>query len=86
MVTQRKQRTDPRRYIEELKNIVLTRYPGAEFEVTRIGPAEYDLAVFGDDDDMFEVLEDTSPRATAIRLDHDLFIHVLPLGRRISDS
>jgi hypothetical protein len=35
---------------------------------------------------MFDVLENTSPRATAILLDHDLFVHVLPLGRRISDS
>jgi hypothetical protein len=85
MVTQRKSgKAAP--YIEELKTLVLTRYPDAEFEVERIGPTEYDICVYGDHDDMFDILEVTSERATDILVDHDIFIHVLPLGRRISAS
>ena len=35
---------------------------------------------------MDDVLDLTSERATDILVDHDIFIHVLPLGRRISSS
>jgi hypothetical protein len=86
MVTQRKVKTDPRGFIQELEAIILSRYPDAEFEVTQIGSEEYDMVVHGNHDDMFDVLEHTSPRATDILIDHGIFIHVLPLGRRISKS
>jgi hypothetical protein len=86
MVTQRRVRPSAADHIEELKGLIRTRFPVAEFEISRVGAREYRLRVFGDFHDMDDVLDLTSERATDILVDHDVFIHVLPLGRRISSS
>ena len=86
MVTQRRARPSAADHIEELKDLVRTRFPAAEFEVSRVADREYRIRVFGDFDNMDDVLDLTSERATDILVDHDIFIHVLPLGRRISSS
>ena len=86
MVTQRRVRSGASEFIEELQALVRARFPDAEFEVHRIGPKEHDILVYGNFDNLYDVLDLTSGRATDILIDHDIFIHVLPLGRRISSS
>jgi hypothetical protein len=86
VVTQRKERSRPAQYIEELQELVRERFPEAEFEVHRIGPKEYNIRVYGDFDNLYDVLDLTGVRAEDILVDHGIFIHVLPLGRRISPS
>jgi hypothetical protein len=86
VVTQRVTKTPVRDYVEELKALVRARFPKAEFEVNRVGVREYNVRVYGDFEDMDQVLDLTSERATDILVDHDIFIHVLPLGRRIRSS
>jgi hypothetical protein len=86
MVTQRKNSPSAARLLDEVETLVRSVYPDAEIEVHRIAPREYDMRVYGDCDDMFDVLDVTSPRTSDILVDHGVFIHVLPLGRRISRS
>mgnify|MGYP001589170245 CR=1 FL=1 len=86
MVTERKAKASAKDYIDELRALVRARFPDAEIEAHRIAAREYNMVVYGDFDDMDEVLSLTSERATDILVDHDIFIHVVPLGRRISSS
>ena len=85
MVTQRRSRSAVKGFIDELQALVRARFPDAEFEVEKVEPKEeYYIHVYGDFEDTYDVLDLTSDRATDILVDHDIFIHVLPLGRRIS--
>jgi len=86
MVTQRKVKRSAAEFIDELKGLARSRFPEAEFEVNRIGPKEYNIRVYGDFENAYDVLDLTSGRATDILVDHDIFIHVLPLGQRTSSS
>jgi len=73
-------------YIEEVKELIRARFPGAEFSVVRRDPKEYWLEVLADFDDMFDVLDVTSERTTDILVETGILIAVLPLGRVSSTS
>lgn len=69
-------------YVEEIKSMIASKFPGVEFEVRRRGPDEVDLEVYGDFEDSWDVLMTTSPRVEDILVDTGIWIHVFPLGRR----
>jgi hypothetical protein len=82
MAVERKQKRSVDEYVDELKSIIRARFPEAEFELYRRPRREYDLHVYGDIEDMFDVLDLTAPRTTDILVDTGIHIHVLPLGPR----
>ena len=82
MAVARKQKRTAEEYAEELKSIILSRFPKAEFELHKRPRREYDLHVYGGFKEMFDVLDLTSERVTDILVDSGIHIHVLPLGRR----
>jgi len=82
MAVARKQKRTAEEYAEELKSIILSRFPKAKFELYKRPRREYDLHVYGGFKEMFDVLDLTSERVTDILVDSGIHIHVLPLGRR----
>jgi hypothetical protein len=80
MAVARKQKRTAEEYAEEIKALVRTRFPEAEFEFYKRPGREYDLYVLIDFDDLFDILDLTSPRTTDILIDTGMHIHVLPLG------
>jgi hypothetical protein len=67
--------------IGEIKQLVLQRFPDAEFEVRRIDRKNYRIEVIADFENMFDILDLTSDRATDILVDHDIYIGVTPTPR-----
>ena len=67
--------------IEEIKQLVLGRFPDAEFEVRRVDGKNYRIEVIADFENMFDILDLTSDRATDILVDHDIYIGVTPTPR-----
>lgn len=82
MAVQRKHKRTVDEYVDELKSIIRTRFPKAEFDFYKRPRREYDLHVYEDIEDMFDVLDLTAVRTTDILVDSGIHIHVLPLGRR----
>jgi hypothetical protein len=82
MVIARKQKHSAEEHIEEFKAIIRSRFPDAEFELYKRRGREYNLHVYGDFEDLYDVLDLTSERATDLLVDTGIWIHVLPLGRR----
>ena len=82
MAVVRKQKHTAREYAEELKSIIRTRFPEAEFEFYKRPGREYDLFVHADFEELFDVLDLTAVRTTDILVHSGIHIHVLPLGRR----
>ena len=83
MAIQRKQRRSAHEYADDLKSIVLSHLPDAQFELHRARAKEYDLVITNKSlDDMYDVLPITSQRVEDILVDSGIHIHVLPLGRR----
>lgn len=68
-------------YVDEIKRMIASRFPGLEFEVQRRGPDEVDLEVYGDLESSWDVLMVCSPRVEDILVETGIWIHVLPLGR-----
>jgi hypothetical protein len=85
MAGAREQKRTAEEFAEELKSIIRVRFPEAEFDFYKRPRREYDLHVYGDFNEMFDVLDLTSERTTDFLVDSGIHIHVLPLGRR-SDS
>jgi hypothetical protein len=79
-----KQKRTAEEYAEELKSAIRSRFPEAEFELYKWPRREYDLNVYGDFDDLFDVLDLTAERTTDILVESGIHIHVLPLGRRLN--
>ena len=82
MTVARKQRPTADEYVDELKSIIRARFPEAEFDFHKRPRREFDLHVYGDFDEMFDVLDLTAERTTDILVESGIHIHVLPLGRR----
>lgn len=86
MVTKERTKIDPGNFVEEVKALILRGFPDAEFDVYKVDPKEYRIDVYGDFDDMFDILELTSDRVVDILVDHDIYIGVSPLGPRRRDD
>jgi len=82
MAIARKQKRTADEYVDELKSIIRARFPEAEFDFYKRPRREFDLHVYGDFDEMFDVLDLTAERTTDILVESGIHIHVLPLGRR----
>jgi hypothetical protein len=82
MAIARKQKRTADEYVDELKSIIRARFPEAEFDFYKRPRRECDLHVYGDFDEMFDVLDLTAERTTDILVESGIHIHVLPLGRR----
>ena len=83
MAIQRKLRRSAHAYADDLKSVVLSQLPDAQFELHRARAREYDLVITNKSlDDMFDVLPLTAERTTDILVESGIHIHVLPLGRR----
>ena len=76
-----KQKRTAEEYAEELKSVIRSRFPKAEFELNKWPRREYDLHVYADFDDLFDVLDLTAERTTDILVESGIHIHVLPEGR-----
>jgi hypothetical protein len=86
MAIQRATRKRADTYLDELQNLILERFPEAEFEIRRQDAREYDLLVYGNFSDSTELDEVIEDRPTDILLESGIHIHVLALGPRISSS
>jgi hypothetical protein len=82
MAIARKHKLTAEEYAEQLKSIIRSRFPDAQFELYKRPRREYDLHVRANFEDMFDVLDLTAERTTDILVDSGIHIHVLPLGRR----
>lgn len=83
MVIDEKTKPKAEDFIEEMKNIVLSRFPEARFEVHRMGPRDFRIHAVADFLNAFEILDITADRTADILVEHDIYIGVLPLNRRI---
>ncbi len=77
----------PEDYVEEIKALIMRRYPDAEFRVQELRPREFVIDVVGDFEDSYKVSRLTSGRRTDILVDHDVWITVMPIRRsELADS
>ncbi len=68
-------------YVQEIKEILLRRFPDAEFKVYRKSRKEFRVHVTADFENLFDVLDLTSNRTTDILVDADIYIGVTPIRR-----
>jgi hypothetical protein len=69
--------------IEEFKQLVLDRYPEAEFEVTRgDDPPGIHVWATVNTDDLWEVIEYVSPRVVDVQVDEGLPVYLFPTRSR----
>lgn len=69
--------------VDEIKGLILARFPDAELVVHHAGPKEYRIDVFADFDSGFDVLRLTSERVTDILTDTGIYIGVSPVGSKV---
>jgi len=69
--------------VDEIKALILARFPHAELVVHHAGPKEYRIDVFADFDSGFDVLRLTSERVTDILTDTGIYIGVSPVGPKV---
>ena len=83
MVTmKRKVRRSADEYLDEVKGMILARYPDAEFDVIRRRRHEITVDVLTDGDNGLEIVELVGDRTTDILLESGLLIVVVPLSKR----
>ncbi len=76
----------PEEFVEELKGVVLRRFPDAQFRVFRKNGKEYRIHAIAEFDSMFDVLDLTADRTTDILVDHGIYVGVLPIKRSEIDE
>jgi hypothetical protein len=69
-----------RRFVDELKGTILTRYPEATFEIApgNENPTAIHLHAFVDLDDPFDVTDELLDRIVDIQVDEGVPLHVIP--------
>ncbi|MCH7952912.1 MAG: HEPN domain-containing protein [Chloroflexi bacterium] len=68
--------------IEEVKQIILQKYPNREFDVVEFGPKDYRLIVRGGRGDLEGIHKALDGRTTDILVDHDIWIVILAERKR----
>jgi hypothetical protein len=87
MVIRPKTKRNAQEYAEELKRLVRSEFPDADFELHRARAKDYDLIVKNKSlDDMFDLLPITAERTTDILVESGIHIHVLPEGRSVNNK
>lgn len=83
MVTMKgKVRRSADEYLDEIKGMILAKYPDAEFDVIRRRRNEITVDVLTDGDDMLEIVYLVADRTTDILVESGVHIVVVPLRRR----
>jgi uncharacterized protein (UPF0332 family) len=80
--TDRAVKARARGLIEEVKQIILQKYPDREFEVVEFGTKDYRLIVRGGRGDLEGIHKVLDGRTTDILVDHDIWIVVLAESKR----
>ncbi len=82
MKTDRAVKGRARELIEEVKQIILQKYPDREFEVVEFRPKDYRLIVRGGRGDLEGIHKVLDGRTTDILVDHDIWIVILAQRKR----
>ena len=82
MKTDRAVKARARGLIEEVKQIILQKYPDREFEVVEFRPKDYRLIVRGGRGDLEGIHKVLDGRTTDILVDHDIWIVILAESKR----
>jgi hypothetical protein len=82
----RKVRRSADEYLDEVKGMILAKYPDAEFDVIRRRRHEITVDVLTDGDNGLEIGDLTGDRRTDILLEAGLLIVVVPLNRRYNSN
>ena len=81
MAVDRRVKSKAEEYLDEIRWLMLSRFPDAQFETQRIGRNEFRIYVTADFEDLFDILDVTSERRVDILVDAGIHIQVIPTRR-----
>jgi hypothetical protein len=83
MVTMKKRlRPSSQEYYDEIRQMILAKFPDAEFDLIRRRRNEITVDVTSNVGDMLELIDLVAERTTDILIESGVHIVVVPMGRR----